>query len=687
MKAIKYVGIALGALVLLLVVAAGLVAAFFDPNDYKDDLQRVVRERTGRELSLPGELKLSLYPWIAVELGPASLGNAPGFGAQPMLEIAHARLGVKLMPLLSRRVEIGSIELDAPVVRLSVDAQGRDNWSDLGEQQQQESAAGGQALEASIASLTIRDGSLSYDDRKENSRIAVTKLALETGRLQTGLPVDLDTQFAVQMDDSLQADLKFRARATLDTAQERYRFEAPQIELLLHGESYPKDGLPVSIRAGAIAADLKAQTLSMPALQLVALGAQVSGELEGQEILDAPRVSGPLTLASVSLRELLPKLGVELPATADAKAFTRFAFSGQLAATPTSLQLNRLKLQLDDSQASGSAGIADLDSMALRFDLNVDHIDADRYMAPAPATAPATAKVNEKSAPIEIPTGLLRDLNLRGNLAVGKAKFADIQYSNLRMGLNARGGKLRLYPSQAQMYGGQYSGDITLDASTATPRASFDEHVTGIDFAPLFADLFDTKKIAGRGNVAIKATASGENSDALLRTLSGTMNFKVDNGAFEGIDLWYEIRRARALLKKQAPPERSGPARTAFTALSGSARISNGVFASDDLVAATQYLRITGKGSTNLVQGQLDYRLEASVLKIPAEGADAEMADVVGFMIPVRISGPLVDPKVRPDLEGLAKAAVKRKVDEKKKEVEQQLKNKLQDKLKGLFGN
>jgi len=211
------------------------------------------------------------------------------------------------------------------------------------------------------------------------------------------------------------------------------------------------------------------------------------------------------------------------------------------------------------------------------------------------------------------------------------------------------------------------------------------EKITGLDFAPLFRDMFESKRISGRGNLHIKATAAGKDTDAMLRTLNGTLGFQVDNGAIEGTDLWYEIRRARALLKQQALPERTGPERTAFTALSASGKITNGVVVSDDIVAALQYLRVTGKGSTDIVKGELDYRLDATVLKLPPEGAGAEMADVVGFVVPVRITGALTDPKVRPDLGALAKAAVQQKIEEKKQEVEDKLKEQLQDKLKGLF--
>jgi AsmA protein len=92
-----------------------------------------------------------------------------------------------------------------------------------------------------------------------------------------------------------------------------------------------------------------------------------------------------------------------------------------------------------------------------------------------------------------------------------------------------------------------------------------------------------------------------------------------------------------------------------------------------------QYLRVSGQGKVDLPRNSLDYRLVAAVLKIPREGADAaQMQDMVDAQIPVKVTGALSDPKVRPDLEGYLKGEAKKKIEEK-------IKDKLGDKLKDLF--
>lgn len=358
--------------------------------------------------------------------------------------------------------------------------------------------------------------------------------------------------------------------------------------------------------------------------------------------------------------------------------FRRLSFSSAVVLTKTSAELGNVVLQLDDTTAKGMLGVADFASQALRFDLNVDRIDADRYLAPPVEGAPAQSG---KSPPTPIPVEGLRKLNARGDLRVGEAIFSGMKFSKLHLGVNARDGRVRLHPSEASMYGGQYRGDIGIDATGNAARITLDEHVSTVDFAPLFKDLFKSNRVAGKGSANLKLTGTGRTTDEVVKTLDGNVDFNVADGALEGADLWYEIRRARAVLKQQPIPERSGPVRTTFNALAGTGVMKNGVLTNNDLHVAMQYLKVTGQGTVDVPQSLLDYRLTAAILRIPAEGAQpvADMQDMVEAQIPVRVTGALTDPKVRVDVEGLVKNEAKQRLEKEKTRLEDKLKDKLQD--------
>ncbi len=692
MRLLKIAAWLLAGIVGLVIVGVALVAIFFDPNDYKSDIERLVAEQTGRTFTLSGDLKLSIFPWLAVQVGPATLGNAPGFGETPMVAIKGARLGVRLRPLFSGRFEIGAVQLDAPRFVLIKTAEGN-NWSDLGKDgddttANDESASG--KLDASVASMTIQQGWLSYEDRVAGTTTLVSDFNFSTGKLSPGEPFDMDTSLTLQRGDDMNVEAQMTANITADLDTSRYQLSKPDIKLLLKGGDYPKEGLPVKLTANNITADLEAQTAQVSALAMEAAGAKLTGELQATQLIDAPSITGTVKLAPASLRELAPKFGITLPETSDAKAFTRFSMEAGVAATTTTVEFKPLTLHLDDTTMTGSAGVADLDRMALRFDLVVDRINADRYLPPKvePAAEKTPAPTATKDEPTPIPVELIRDLNMRGKLAINECTFSGVKLTGVNLSIDAEDGKLQLSPMQATLYDGKYRGNITVDARGKQPQLSLEQHLDGINFAPLVEALYQSKRLIGRGSINMKLAGNGPDTDAIKKTLDGTLDFSVNDGAITGFDLWYEIRRARAVLKQQAIPTRSGPEQTNFTNLRGSAVVTDGQLNNQDLVAALQYLKVTGQGSINMVSNAIDYRLNAAVLKIPAEDKLAEQTqDIVGLTIPVRITGTINEPKVRPDVEGLLKEKAKQKIDEEKQKLEEKLKDKLKDKLRGFLGS
>jgi len=178
-------------------------------------------------------------------------------------------------------------------------------------------------------------------------------------------------------------------------------------------------------------------------------------------------------------------------------------------------------------------------------------------------------------------------------------------------------------------------------------------------------------------------TGQGRTSADITRTLNGDVDFDVKEGALEGRDLWFELRRARALIKREAAPEGEGSGRTKFDVLKGSGKFLNGTMTTNDLVMETQFLKVKGEGTVVLPTQALDLHINTTIYQVPPSGAGAEMADLkTAAAIPVRVTGTFTDYKVRPDFDAAVKAEVKKQVDEQKED----LKKKVREKLKGLFG-
>lgn len=669
MRAIKILGLAIGGLIALLVLALLAVWLFVDPNNYKDRIAAAVKDSTGRSLSLPGKLKLSVFPWISLQTGEASLGNPAGFGDEPFLTLKRASLSVKLMPLLHSQLEVGRIEIDGLDLRLKQNAAGKGNWEDWGSK-----ASATPAPEKSSKAPTVNLAGVAIS----NSRIAFENMAADNVSVDIGhvapgvaIPVSLSMNL-VSAPNARPMPLKARFELTLDLDQQRYQMAKLDLQGDVQPAGAPK---PINWRFASPAADLNltAQTLAQTSFTAEAGLAKLNGRISGSKLVDAPSLAGTFQLAELAPRELMAQFGIASPVTRDKSALARFAAAGAYAWQGGVARMNDLKLRLDDSQLAGRFAYDTGDS-GMDFALTLDRIDLDRYQPPP-------VEETTKSAPIELPVDFLKPLRAKGSFNVGEIKVGGAHLTQLSAAINVGDAQARFAPLSARLYGGQYSGNIGLDMRQAVPRLSMDEHLAGIDIAALMKEYADSKRLSGRGNLDVKLSGAGRNGTALLKTLTGTISTDLQNGAVEGIDIWYAIAQAQSLIQKRQLAAATNTKRTAFETFKTSADVVNGVATTKDLAIASQLLRINGSGSTNLVTQVLDYSVTATILKTPP-GADDGTAQLARATIPVKITGTLEDPKVRPDLAGMAKERVKQEVEKHKDEV----KEKVKDKLKGLFG-
>ena len=87
MKAVKWISIILGCLIILLVAAIILVPMFVDVQQYKPEIEKKVSQAMGRPFKLGGDLHVSVFPWIGVSLSDLHLGNPPGYKEQDFVNI------------------------------------------------------------------------------------------------------------------------------------------------------------------------------------------------------------------------------------------------------------------------------------------------------------------------------------------------------------------------------------------------------------------------------------------------------------------------------------------------------------------------------------------------------------------------------------------------------------------------
>jgi AsmA protein len=252
-----------------------------------------------------------------------------------------------------------------------------------------------------------------------------------------------------------------------------------------------------------------------------------------------------------------------------------------------------------------------------------------------------------------------------------------MQFDNLVVSFNAGDGLLRVHPISAEFFDGTYNGDLRINATSSVPVLSLNEQISNVNLAPLGRALFDVDKLTGTINGSFRVSGRGNDSEQILNTLGGDMSFILKDGTFEGVDVWYEMRKARAFLKQAAPPEPTLPARTPFSEVRGTGKVTNGVLRNDDFFAELPFMQLNGHGSINIPAANLDYSLSARVFDRPEYMQDVtadELDDLTRAAIPLRITGDLASPKIGIDFEELLEDRVR-----------EELEKKILDKLGDLF--
>ena len=667
--------------ILLLLIAAfvgvGVLASlalflFFDPNDFRDEISGGVKKATGRDLIIEGDISLSVFPWIAVEIGRTELGNAQGFGDEPFLSFEEARLSVRLLPLLIRQeVAVGTASLDSLTVNLQVNKAGVTNWDDLadaGEAKPDEPSDDESTSTSAIdiADISVSNASISYSDAQAGSTSSITGLSLVTGRIAVGSPFDLDADFTFESKPGdIGGALAISGTFLLGEGMAQVDIDDLNVSGSLDGVA--AEATEFNFDARAMKIDTQGQNVTLGEMDLGILGLSMTADVAPFSYAGDPHPEATLTVQEFSLKDLMATLGEEAPETADANALQRVSFSAHAAVGSTAIALTEMQLSLDDTNMVGTLSLPLASDGALLFDLAVDSIVLDHYMAPSSDTDQESESTGD--ANVEIPTGMIRALNAKGKFTMEQATLSGIVFENLELGLNSANGKLRLHPISAEMFDGAYNGDIRVDASGDEPAISVDEKIVDVQLSSLAKAMYDVENVSGTINGSFVLSGRGVDLDAIRRDLDGNISFVLADGEWQGKDIWYELRKARASLKQETPPEPRLPARTEFSSVSASGVVTNGVMENRDFLAELPFLRLTGAGKVDFVEASLDYRMDASVIESPefaGEVSAAELKDFTSVVIPLKISGPLASPSITPDIEVLIRQEVEKEIEKQK---------------------
>ena len=260
-------------LLLLLIALAAVLVATFDANSHKARLATMVKEKTGRDLSIPGDVRLKLLPTVRLELERAVL-NEKGF-AKPFATIEAVKLSLRLWPLLRSRVMLDQVEIGNFSVALKRFANGTTNFDDLLPKDDAPSS-----LRFDLAGLTINNGTLRFDDELNQRKAQLTNLKVTAGRLTENAPTPIRTQFLLTVDNpaaALQTELSGELK--FDLKRKYYQFNRMQIKA--KGELAAMKPATIDLTA-SIDADLGVGRVAVQELKTIFDGRSGAKTLHGE---------------------------------------------------------------------------------------------------------------------------------------------------------------------------------------------------------------------------------------------------------------------------------------------------------------------------------------------------------------------------------------------------------------------
>ena len=686
-RVLKILGLAVGAVVVLLVVVAVAVTLLFDPNDYKDEITAAVQDATGRQLTLDGDLELAVFPTIRIAVGNASLSNAPGFGNEPMARIGSAELRVALFPLLAQRIEVSRAHLEGLELNLARNRAGANNWQDLGGRgapagDAPAPADGGGApasLDLGVGAIEIENAHIVWNDAAAGSRWELTGFGMTAEEFGLGERFPLHMEFGLagaEVAVQVAADMQ----ATITLADNSYRLDELAVTVDGSGAGWPGGPSQAKLNFDSLAANLADETLELNGLTLEFLGITMAGSLSGQKLLSNLALTGAVDIREFVPREVLERFGVDVQ-TADEAVLTRASAKANLLYNSSQTGLRDMQLKLDDSTLTGRVA---LEGERITYDLTVDDINVDRYLPPASEASDAPAEEGSLDE-VDLPLEVMKTVDARGELKFGKAKFSGLTLTNVVFPLTVMNGAARLTPS-AQLYGGRFSGDIRVVVEGDSANMTVQQALDDVNLAALGQDLLGSQDITGTGDVRLNLVSKGQNLGQVRRDLDGDVSFSVTNGSLEGIDLWFELRRARARLDGETLPERGDAARrTTFSSLSATGVVDDALLTNRDLNGTLDFMTVDGSGTVNLLDDNIAFDLVAKMVDGPVLQSDPAMVKYAGKTLPLKVTGTIDAPSVLPDFSAIVRQQISQEVDDKVEEQKEEVQERVRDRLRGLL--
>jgi AsmA protein len=663
----RKIAIVIGIVVLIIVVAVGVLLATFNPNDYRGTVQTKLEQQLNRKVSL-GDMSLGLFP-LRFRVANLSIADDPKFGNRPFIQTQELSVSVKLLPLLSKSVEVDSLSLERPSVELIKNAQGMWNFSSLGQNAPATApptpSAPGASSRApapspapaessgqqfSLGELAINDGLVAITDLQDRKpRTVYNNINLKLTDFAPNSPFNLDASVHLPGSGSQEVQLQGKGGPLSHTNPASTPFKGTlELKGVEIGELQKFLQTPALVNTDGV---LSGHT------DIASANGNLSAN--GQMNLDKPKLHGidvgyPINVDYDVSDDLVNDL-LKINKGAIKLGPTPVSVTGTMNSKPT-------PAQIDMDLKANSVSIAEIARLA-----------AAAGIAFAPGTT-VTGQINadikaQGSADKPALNGTLAGNNIQVS---GKEIAKPVQVKTVNIALTpteihsdnfnvTSGGTTAAVQFSMKQY---TSNSPQVNATVRAPQAALPDLLS---MAKAYG-VTSLDKISGSGNLALDMSAAGPlqsiSSDQIVKALNGTININFNNVRYAGVDISHQLL---SMIGSSQGGKDQGY--TNVQKMTGNIVVKNGVAQTSNLQATLDIGNVGATGTANLASQTLNMQLTAVLSKAFTQQAGG--TGVGGYMttalannqgelvIPAIVTGTFQNPKVVPDVQKMAQMKLK----------------------------
>lgn len=657
-------------LVMIIVLGAVGLVVFVDPNHYKPMIVDAVQKNTDRTLTIDGNMSWRFWPGVGIEIDNVTLSNAPGFGDTPFVKMGSASVYVRILPLLTKKIYIDTLEIKDADIYLARRRDGKTNWEDLSAPKDSAemvkvsttppAETTSSPVDLKIAKLDIINSHLTWDDQMLGQTRTLSNFSF-SGGLGAGGMAPFETQGVAELKpENIQYTFDANGKYVFDMKKQSFQGKDWQVTTQVSGVKNIPQAEKITLTFDSVLFDMTKGNFSADKFVLQAMGGEVDFSGQGENIFKSPSINGSLSARNIDVKAIAMLLNQPIETT-DPNVLRKVNIEAKALGSDNRFTFDPVRIEIDETKLNGQVAVNNWENKEIAFSLTGNQINLDRYMAPKKSGTGAAASgssAGKKSGDMisSDMDSTLRALKLSGHLAMGSITVQKMALSNLSMDVASANGVLKIAPFQANLYGGALVANATLNVQGAQPQWAIDTKLENINLSPMLKQMAEKEVITGRLTLNSQLKMVGRNSQAMTQSLNGAANFNIANGVLQGVDLGYWLAMGEALIQRK--PESvtaKNTGQTSFLAAFGNFLINNGVANNQQLVMYSDSVYMQGSGQFNLVRETIDYAVQVSKAHRTADGKYT--ASDKG--IPLRITGTFSNPSVGIDTKNLPTTLIK----------------------------